>query len=162
MSLIRLKSPDEDWALSNPYWIVILSNGQVVYQNYEIEQQERTSWPDLKKYVQENGLRIKRVIFKFRSNEIHFEINSNAKWLFFSHGAGKELNILTDGSPAPTDEFFVLGIQSTDTVIKKFWYKKPELTLFMTEAEIISQIKPKFLLRMPLEESANLDKITHG
>lgn len=154
MSLIRTESPDEDWALSNPYWIVILSNGQVAYQNYLIEQQEKSSWLDLQDYVREHSLRVKRVIFKFRSNEIHFEISPQAEWLFFAHGAGKEFTPNWDGSPAPTDDFFVLGIQSTDTVIKKFWYKKPELSLFMTTTDLISEVKPKFLLRMPLEEVA--------
>lgn len=154
MSLIRTRSPDEDWALSNTYWIAYLSNGEIAYQNYEIEQQEKSSWPDLQDYVRKNGLRIKRVVFKFRSNEIHFEISPQVEWLFFAHGAGRELMGNSDGSPTPTDDFFVLGIQSTDTVIKKFWYKKPALNLFMTTTDLISEIKPKFLLRMPLEEPA--------
>lgn len=146
MSSIRIDQPDEDWALSNAYWVILLSNGQVAYEDYEIEKQGKSSWIELKEYIAEHKLRIKNIMFKFRSNQVIFVIEDSVEYISLAKGLGK----------GPADEiekgYFVLGIQSTPTVLQKFWFRKPELDIHtdMTTGQEISDCKPEFLLQMPL------------
>lgn len=146
MSSIRTDQPDEDWALSNAYWIILLSNGQVAYEDYEIEKQGRSAWLELKAYITEHNLRIQSIMFKFRSNQIVFTIEDNVEYISLAKGLGK----------GPADEvetgYFVLGVQSTPTILQKYWFRKPELTvnMDMLTGEEISACKPEFLLKMPV------------
>ena len=142
MLSIRSNPPNEDWALSNAYWVIALSNGQIFYQNDdELEPQGKSAWGELKKYLDETKLRISRILLKFRSNEIHFQINDDVQYIYMSKGLGKEWTSDVE------DSFFVVGIQSTPTVIQKYWYKKPELTLFKKTADELDSpsVKPEFL-----------------
>lgn len=148
MSSIRTDQPDEDWALNNAHWIILLSNGQVAYEDYEIEKQGKSSWIELKSYVTQHQLRIKSIMFKFRSNQVNFVIGDEVEYISLAKGLGK--------GPAhdTEDGYFVLGLQSTPTVLKKYWFRKPslEVNIDMTTGDEISSVKPEFLLRMPLDK----------
>lgn len=138
--------PDEDYSLSHAYWYMRLSNGEIIYQDDDNpNKNEKYTWLALKKYISLNKLRIKHVVFKFRSNEVHFEIKDSVNWIYFSKGIGKEW------TASNQDRFFVIGWQTTPTMIERFWYKIPELIEHKTKAEELSSsnLAPEFICFMP-------------
>jgi hypothetical protein len=138
---LKTSSHDEDWILSHAYWIAILSNGEVIYGDDTSPslEEERSEWIKLKRYLTHNKLRIKKVTFKFRSNSVDFDIPLSVNWIYLSKGVGKEWTTEQE------DTFFILGIQTTPTMIDRFWYKVPELLHHRTTADEISSLKPEFL-----------------
>jgi len=147
---LRLNPPDEDFTLSNPYWYMVLSNGETVYQNQD--DLAKPAWLNLKRYLEATQLRITRVVFKFRSHEIHFEIRDNIEWIYFCRGIGKEW-MAND-----PDKFFVVGWQNTPNTIQKYWYKLPELVEFQVVEENLDKAKlnEEFIHFMPtLDTSVN-------
>lgn len=138
--------PDDDYALSNAYWYVTLSNGQTIYQDDDNpSKRQKSSWIALKRYLNVINERVVRVVLKFRSNERHFEIQDNIEWLYLSKGAGKEW------TAEDVDKFFIVGWQISPTQIIKHWYKLPALAEFEIYAEALSKAieTPEFLHLMP-------------
>jgi len=137
--------PDEDWALSNAYWIAILSNNQKVFgEDNSPSDINSSKWIRLKEYLNDNKLRIKELILKFRSNELNIPIDTSTNWVYLSKAVGKEW------TASDTDKFFVVGWNDTDNTIKKRWYKIPELVEHREVSEKISDQQPEFLHFMPI------------
>ena len=66
-----------------PHWIVILSNGETIYQ----DDRHGNSWLYLKNYVINNELKIERLCLEFRSNMV--ETLRNQDGYFFINKASK-------------------------------------------------------------------------
>jgi hypothetical protein len=119
---LKFTPPDDDYALSNAYVRFHLSNGEVVYEDKDLP----SFWFRLQEYLKSDRLRVKLVVLKFRSHEIHFSITPNERYLYFSLGAGR------DSGNDVTDNFYILGRQDNEFPDKLscVWYKTPELTKF--------------------------------
>lgn len=143
---IKRTPPNEEWAESNAYWIIHLSNGEVLYQDHD----NIHSWPNLKRYVAWNKLRITRIILKFRSNEIHFAIKDEIDIIYLSRGVGKEWTAERE------DRFIIVGWNVTPTMVQRYWYRTPELIEHMVTADEISDLvrdRAEFLYFMPPVEN---------
>lgn len=139
--------PDEDWALSNAYWIAVLSDNTVIYgDGNEPALPSDSIWFKLKHHCQQAKVRVTKLTLKFRSNEIHINIPNHVNWIYLSKGKGKEW--VTDQE----DNFFIIGVQSTETVLEKHWYKIPELIHHKTVASEIKDLDTDFLCFMPMSD----------
>lgn len=103
---------DEDFKLSNPYYVWEAEDGSVYeYIDYE-------SLKNTKKVFN----RIKLV---FRDNVLNIDLPKDS-YIYFSFGVGKELTSEDDIS----ENYFIIGKQIENSqVIKKTWYKVPELII---------------------------------
>jgi hypothetical protein len=127
--------PDEDRALNHAYYFFTLSNGEIIYEN--IDDDANPTWFELVKYVNDKSLKVNKVSIKFRSNEVHIDVPTDSKWLYFSRAVGKEWG--SDNN----DAFIVVGIQCTDSIINKTWYKIPELIIHKTTSHTIESLLEK-------------------
>ena len=121
---LRSTLPDEDWALSNAYARFHLSNGQVIYDDED--DPNEPFWFRLQDYLRIHNLRITLIVLKFRSNEIHFTIRPDERYVYFTFGAGR------DSGNDHTDRFYVVGRQDSNdsSALLCTWYKTPELVKF--------------------------------
>ena len=106
---------DKDVAI----WMVDLSNGERIYEDDERDGPEDKAWLRLKKYCEENFLKITTVWIKFRS---HTEkvMDNTGKGVFFRRG------VL--GSLAGTTKYYLFGLVDT-TGIHVWHWRVPELLL---------------------------------
>ena len=119
----------------NTCWIVELSNGETIYQ-YDLD--NVSSWIELKKYIYEENLEIKKMYLRFRSN-ILYPLEENAEGYFFSVGI---IGIMTLKNNI---NFYLLGtVKNNNVRIQKI--KIPELIVFEEEDRSLDLCKPAQLI----------------
>lgn len=124
--------PTEEIMVDSPRWEATLSNGVKCYHDPSIP----SSWQELKKYCEEESLKVKELKIGFRSNVI--DIPSDKEGYFFRMMERHQC-FGTD-----TMYLFVVGYVE-DNVIKTRKYKVPEMTLDDIEERNIDEYKESII-----------------
>ena len=100
-----------------PCWIVVLSNGETIYQDDERYIETPSSWIRLEQYIRNNNLKIIRLVLKFRSH--YEELPQNKDGYFF-------VNQITKDLFGPQKSYFITGYLESNCLICQKW-ALPEL-----------------------------------
>ena len=109
-------SPTEEIVIGSPRWEAVLSNDTKCYHDEAIP----LSWQELKKYCEDNNLKIKSLSIGFRSNMISLPENKDS--YFFRMGERQNL-FNNDVSKL----FFAGYVENDKLYVHK--YKVPEMIL---------------------------------
>jgi len=121
MSLCR--KPDQ-FLEDKTSWIAYLSDGSKVYQDdYRPGEEIESAWARLKKFTDENDLKIKNIKIRFRSHTL--EVPTSGEY-HFKKGVGCFVGM-------QEDHFYIFGVKRRSPdgkeYIKRIWYKVPELVI---------------------------------
>lgn len=134
-----------DFMEHNTIWIATLNNDEKVYcDDFRPGVVPESAWLRLKSYCQENGLYIKDLIVKFRSNCIGVE--SGCDGYFFSKalraywGANKNIN------------FFIVGTLKNGILVTSK-YRVPELIFEYSEERDIDESKENLICKNMIQST---------
>lgn len=108
------------------HWVAQLSNGELIYQDDNRPgKYPESAWLRLKKYIEDNQLKIDNLWLRFRSNQVKC-LPEKAEGYYFCKAAGGML-----GSTL-TVHCYMLGYLTKDKIVV-YSYKVPELMPFVED-----------------------------
>jgi hypothetical protein len=131
---------DDYYVRDRMRWVVVLSDGQTVYEDDDRPGiDEPSAWKRLKIYCSENSVNIVEMWLQFRSNRVMIEPrNANGYFLIKS----------AYGIWGDTETFhaYIVGIL-IDGVVQTVKWKVPELISMESETRYVDLASPSLILR---------------
>lgn len=126
------QNPSQAYLEENSHWKVVLSNNEIVYSdNMYIE--EKSDWERLKEYCNNNGLKITKFYFGFRSNIL--SLPEGKENYYFARRIKTGFGVVNE------QHAFVLGYKDKGE-IKISIYQMPEVILLEEERRQIKDNDP--------------------
>lgn len=126
-SLIKpyvFESPDSEYIRNNVFWAASLSDGRTAYQNDDHPDCCGFSWLALKKYIEENNLRITGLSLRFRDHHEHLPADKDGYFFIKS---------ITGNLTGWMQRFYKVGYLEGGE-IRTIRYSVPELIAFEKES----------------------------
>jgi len=119
-------------------WVAHLSNQENIYYDHREDIEPRSAWLRLKKYVEENRLKVDGITLEFRS---HIEkLPEKADGYFHIMGAASTLAMGGNGSwGSSTEEIWKFGVLTNGKEVKIQWWRVPELIVINEVVEPVEK-----------------------
>jgi hypothetical protein len=115
---------EDDFLIEKCYWIVKLTNGELVYQDDNRPGLSVSSaWKRLGLFLRENiDIKIESISLKYCSHIVNFPQHENEPIYFYSNGV-----MQSQGVPSSSSGYHIVGWLINENEVICNWFKKPEL-----------------------------------